>query len=265
MDWGAVPRHYRLRAALVEKIASGQWAPHQPIPSERALEEMFKVSRTTVRRALDDLVRQGLVYREHGRGTFVAPVHDVAPQAKLLGFAEELERTGRPVFARALEWEVMPAAADMAGLLSLAEGDPVVRVHRVFELDHAPVLFVESFLPRDLGGPDLVQRLIETGSLYRAAELGGIIIARGEQRLRAVLIDEQTAERLGVPAGSPGLELTRTTYSLEGSPVEVSRAVYRGDRYEYVIDLAREIRSPDGEPRRKEAQAPSSDLRPGAR
>lgn len=248
LDWGAVPRHYRLRAVLVEKIASGEWAAHQPIPSERSLEEMFGVSRTTVRRALDDLVTQGLVYREHGRGTFVAPVRDIAPQARLLGFAEELERTGKPVLARVLQWDVVPAPADIARLLSLADGTPVMRVHRLFELDHDSVLFVESFLPRDLGGPDLIQRLIETRSLYRAAEQGGIIIARGQQRLKAVSLDEQTAQRLGAAAGSPGLELTRITYSLEETPVEVSRAVYRGDRYQYVIDLARELRLSTGGP-----------------
>lgn len=245
MDWGAVPRHYRLRTALVQKIASGEWTAHQAIPSERALEEQFRVSRTTVRRALDDLVAQGLVYRDHGRGTFVAPVQDVAPQAKLLGFAEELERTGKPVVARVLQWDLIAAPGEVSRLLELPEGTRVMRVHRLFELAGAPTLFVESFLPRDLGDGDLVQRLIETRSLYRAAEQGGIIIARGQQRLKAVLLDAVTAQALGVAAGSPGLELTRITYSLERSPVEVSRAVYRGDRYEYVIDLARDMK-PNG-------------------
>lgn len=239
MDLGATPRHYRLRTAIIQKIASGQWRPHQAIPSERELEKLFGVSRATTRRALDDLVSAGYVYREQGRGTFVAPPRERLPQAELLGFIEELEKSGVRVQVRALDLRVTAATETVAASLGLAPGDAVIGLRRLVSSDGLPLLLSESYMPEALGGSGLYALLARETPVYRALELSGVTIARGQQRLRAVLLDPEAAALLDARPGDPGLELVRVTYTLEGTAIEYSRGIYHGDRYQYVIDLNR--------------------------
>lgn len=243
MDPGATSRHYRLRTTLIQKIASGQWRAHQAIPSERELEKLFGVSRATTRRAIDDLVSAGYVYREQGRGTFVAPVRERPARAELLGFVEELQRGGVPVAVRLLELRTATAPPAVAEHLRLAPDDPVIILRRLVTSQGVPLLLADSYLPEQLGGPRLYGLLAQETPIYRALELAGISIARGQQRLRAMLLDKAAAALLGAEPGDPGLELVRVTYSLEDTPIEYSRGVYHGDRYQYVIDLTRGERS----------------------
>ena len=239
MNWAALPRHYRLRAALMEKIASGEWAAHQPIPSERVLGERYNVSRATTRRALDDLANQGYIYREQGRGTFVAPMRKTSPKAQLLGFVEELQQNGEAVTITTIDSGLVIAPGPVAEELHIGANERAAYVRRVISVEAVPLLVAESYVPGFFGGDELVSRMSGAASLYRTLEIDGIIIAHGHQRLRAILLDENTARWLDAPVGCPGLEITRVTFSLEGVPVEMSRGVYRGDRYEYKIDLVR--------------------------
>src|SRR5512138_3762182 len=88
------PRYYQLAKILRERIAGGELKPYQPIPSERQLEEIYSVSRTTIRQAIDLLVRQGFLYREHGRGTFVSPQKLQKGFAELTSFSEDMKKRG---------------------------------------------------------------------------------------------------------------------------------------------------------------------------
>jgi len=102
-----------------------------------------------------------------------------------------------------------------------------------------PLLLVDSYIPEHLGGSELHDLLSQDKPVYRSLERSGISIARGQQRLRAVLLGGEAARLLGGEPGDPGLELVRVTFSLEGTPIEHSLGLYHGDRYQYVIDLAR--------------------------
>src|SRR5512137_1784135 len=89
-----LPRYYQLANILRERIASGELEAHQSIPSERQLEEIYSVSRTTIRQAIDLLVRQGFLYREHGRGTFVSPQKLQKGISELTSFTEDMKQRG---------------------------------------------------------------------------------------------------------------------------------------------------------------------------
>src|SRR5512136_1240763 len=89
-----LPRYYQLANILRESISSGKFAAHEPIPAERQLEELYSVSRTTIRQAIDLLVRQGFLYREHGRGTFVSPQKLQKGISELTSFSEDMKQRG---------------------------------------------------------------------------------------------------------------------------------------------------------------------------
>jgi DNA-binding GntR family transcriptional regulator len=109
--YNALPKYNQLASILRQKIEDGEWPPRTPIPSERQLEVIYNISRTTIREAIDHLVRQGYLYREHGRGTFVSPQKLQKGLMELTSFSEDLLKRGiQPgQIIRAMDWIEAPA------------------------------------------------------------------------------------------------------------------------------------------------------------
>jgi len=127
-----VPRYYQLAKILRERIASGELKPYQPIPSERQLEEIYSISRTTIRQAIDLLVRQGYLYREHGRGTFVSPEKLQKGISELTSFSEDMKRRGLEPGQKILEIGLVDAPLKVLAHLGLPE-EPrqLLRIQRI--------------------------------------------------------------------------------------------------------------------------------------
>lgn len=234
---GILPLYYQLQNALRQRIESGQWSPGERLPGERELARLFSVSRTTVREALDALEEDGLIFRRHGEGTFVAHRPVVATLARLQGFTEELAEQGLNFEAKVLGSRVLPATPEVATALGLESGAEVVEISRVVLLDGQPLFADDSFLPGAAGRMVLAAEPGQT--IYSALQAVGFSVASGEQTIEAAPASRREAERLRIRVGQPVLLIRRITRLADGTPVEFRRVAYRGDRYRYRISLVR--------------------------
>jgi GntR family transcriptional regulator len=212
--------------------------PGAPLPSERELAERYGIARMTVRTELDRLVADGLVYRIHGRGTFVAAPR-VTQAMTLSSFSEDMRERGLVPGSQILACHVVLATSAVAGRLELADGAQVIRIHRVRTADGEPMAVEEAFLPADRFA-GLHQADFEHGSLFELLEdRCEVQLATGEQRVVAVSIDAVQAHLLGVEPGDPGLLFQTMVRDVAGAPVYTAWSCYRGDRYEVRLSQVR--------------------------
>jgi len=238
--YDVVPKYYQLAAILRRKIEEGEWAPRTPIPSERQLEVQYNVSRTTIRQAIDYLERQGYLYREHGRGTFVSPQKLQKGIQELTSFSEDLLRRGiRPgQIIRRIERLTPPESVQQR--LELPPGRQVLCIERIRLGDDLPIGLQTSYLALNEQQSITREELEAVGSLYRILQdKFGIIPSEAEETLEVTLATPEEAALLQIKAGAPLLLNERLMYNQNRQPVELVKILYRGDRYRYLIRLTR--------------------------
>src|ERR1700688_545510 len=158
----ATPLYARIKEVLRSRILDGTYAPHGQMPSEHELCAMFEVSRITVRQALGDLQKEGLLFKIHGKGTFVSKPKAFQNVISLQGFAEAMSSMGYEIVNQLRSFKVIKADRHVAARLNLAEGARVVKINRVRLLNRAPVsleiTYVPEMLEKRLANADLVTR-----------------------------------------------------------------------------------------------------------
>src|SRR5260370_37701002 len=145
------PLYERVQSVLAGDIADGSLPPETQLPSEDGLVARFKVSRTTVRKAIQNLVERGLVEVRRGKGTFVTQPKITQELTELTGFVEDMQALGRTPTARWLDTRVVAADEAVAHQLALAPGTLVVRLRRRRLADGVTMSFDETYLPREVG------------------------------------------------------------------------------------------------------------------
>jgi GntR family transcriptional regulator len=229
---GRGPLYQQLQQVLREAIQGRVLAPDAALPPERDLAGEFRVSRITVRKALDGLVAEGLLLRRQGAGTFVASRVEKS-FSKLSSFSEDMisrGRTPRSEWLKRAEGAVTP---EESLVLGLSPGTAVYRFHRIRFADDAPMALEYSTVPAwSLPSPQAVE-----SSLYEALDGAGRRPTRALQRLRAVLFTAEQADLLRVDAGAAGLLIERRGFLKDGQAVEFTQSYYRGDAYDFVAEL----------------------------
>jgi GntR family transcriptional regulator len=214
--------------ALIDAKA---WAPGAQIPAEDQLCDLFGVSRITVRHAIRTLEEQGLLRREHGRGTFVRQPLLVAGARGLTSFSDEMVTQGARPGSRILECSVVAADPAVAEALGLAEGVPVTRLRRLRLSDDEPMGVQTSYVPAARAG-DLAEHVEATPSLYQLLrERYGIRPVEATELYRVGVADAEEADLLAVAAGAPVFIVERITVD-DAAPFEFAVSTMRGDRYE---------------------------------
>jgi GntR family transcriptional regulator len=235
-----LPRYYQLREIIRERIISGQWAEDFEIPSERVLSEQYGLSRMTVRQSLSDLVKEGLLYRKQGKGTYVARPKITQQLMKLTGFTQDITSRAQRPGTKVLKAEMCPADQKVAEALRINEGQPVFRLKRLRLADNEP-LAVETSVINFIGCEKLLEDDLENNSLYQLLEEKyGLPPVLADQELEAGLAREDEARLLKIEIGSPVLLTYRVTYIERSHPIEVAKSVYRGDKYKFFARLVRE-------------------------
>lgn len=236
-----LPRYYQLASILRERILSGELAPRQPIPSERQLEEIYAVSRTTIRQAIELLIRQGFLYREHGKGTFVSPQKLQKTISELTSFTEDMKRRGIEPGHQILEIGYVQPDEKVCRHLELSPGcPPVLRIERLRLGDGMPMGLQTSYYLLPAGQTITRAELDSYGSIYRLLqEKFHLIPTEADETLEVTVATPREAALLQVKAGSPLLLSERTTYSQERQVFEFVKILYRGDRYRYYAKLTR--------------------------
>jgi GntR family transcriptional regulator len=236
-----VPRYYQLANILRERISDGKMEAHQPIPSERQLEEIYSVSRPTIRQAIDLLIRQGFLYREHGRGTFVSPQKLQKGISELTSFTEDMKQRGIIPGQKILDIGYILPPEKVRQHLELPEScDQVLCVERLRLGDGVPMGLQTSYYHLAEGYTITREELEAYGSIYTLLqEKFHLIPTEADETLEVTVATPQEATLLQVPAGSPLLLSERTTYSQVRRVMEFVKILYRGDRYRYIAKLTR--------------------------
>lgn len=233
-----VPLYYQIMESIRARIMNGELKPHDSIPPEQQLAEFFSVSRMTVRQAITHLVHEGLVYREHGRGTFVADPKISRRLAKLNSFFEDMKERGMEPGSRLLACSTVPAKPEIARLLRLEEGDTIIRLMRLRYADGVPMALQTTYLSFETCKEILEDPEFE--SLYRVLEEKcGVIPYIAQQTIESRLPDQREAALLGVDDGMPMLLIQRVSFTEDGVPFEVAHTLYRGDRFNLSLTLYR--------------------------
>ncbi len=236
-DRAAKPAWVQIEEGLGDRIESGRLAPGERLPAERDLALALSVSRMTVRQALASLAARGLVERGIGRGTFVREsprvVHDLT---RVAGFTEEVERQGLEAGAQILAADEQRAPAQVAQMLGIEAGAPVVRLERVRLAGDQPITLEDSWVPGERF-PGLLEHDL-SGSLYALmGEHYELAPVSATERLEPVAARAHEAAALGVPEGSPLMLVERVAYAADDTAVEFARDRHRGDRARFLIHV----------------------------
>lgn len=238
LQGGRVPLYHQLKEAIKEGIRSGAYRPNAPLPGERKLIEEFQVSRTTVRQALNELVSEGVLYRRHGKGTYVSPLRIQKTIGHLRGFAEELTQNGHRVEVKILSAGAKPASPEVRRQLTMGDERLAYEIRRLVTVQGLPVFVDVSFIPLTIGRL-LPRSELSCRSIYNILESLGFIITEGEESVQAALACERESKLLGIDVRSPVLRVKRITLTSNLAPIEYAEVTYRADRYEYRVHLRR--------------------------
>jgi len=238
--YAAVPKYFQLASILRQQIDNGEWQPRSAIPSERQLEVIYNVSRTTIREAIEYLTRQGYLYREHGRGTFVSPPKLQKGLMELTSFSEDLTKRGiRPgQIIRDISTVIPPAS--ILQRMELQPGTPLLRLERIRLGNDVPIGLQTSYLSLEPGQTITRTEMEAAGSLYRLIqEKFHIIPSEADETLEVTIATKEEAELLQIEEGAPLLLSERVLFAQNRKPVEYVKILYRGDRYRYYVRLTR--------------------------
>ncbi len=229
------PRYVQLRQRLEAGIASGVLPPNSSLPPEREVAEITGLSRVTVRKAIQELVREGLIEQRQGSGSFVRePVSRMEQSlSHLTSFTEDMAQRGMDTTSRWLERGVFRATQEERDALNQLEDAEVARIYRLREAGGRPMALERAALPLDI----LPNPLEVTTSLYEVLDRRGLRPARAVQKISAINLESTEAQLLNVPEGAAGLSIERTSYLPDGRVAELTRSLYRGDAYDFVAEL----------------------------
>jgi GntR family transcriptional regulator len=233
-----IPLYVQVVGELSSKIASGEYLPGQKIPPESQLCQEFGVSRITIRQAIRKLVVEHALYTKQGKGTFVNAVKIRRRLPRLYSFSEDMRELGFEPSSRILEQAVAEADEETAGLLVLPESDRLVnRIVRVRLANNIPILIERSYVPHYLC-PDLLDLSYEHASLYRTlTEKYRLELDRAEEIYEVRLLALAEAKELGCKRGQPAFAIQRLAFRKDGSAVELTRSVGRGDLLRFSVEL----------------------------
>lgn len=227
------PLYKKIILDLENKIKT-EMKPNEKLPSERQLLDQYHVSRNTIRLALRDLEERGIVYRLHGKGTFVSTVSlDQTNLGNMYSFSNEMSLDGHHPTTQNRTFDLVKPTKEVVEQLGLGEGEKVYKLVRLRLLDGEPMLYSETFLPEKLF-PELIMSDLNENSLY--AVLKDKYGERGVmsfEDIEAVILEDEQSKILKVKAKSPALKIYRRVINDHNVAIEFTRAVARGDKFIY--------------------------------
>ncbi|WP_371361826.1 HTH-type transcriptional repressor NagR [Sporomusa rhizae] len=234
-----LPLYYQLKNIICEMIENEELKPHDPIHSERELCDYHNVSRMTVNKAITSLVTEGVLYREQGKGTFVAPSKEKQQLSNLLGFTEEMRNRGLKVDTKLLSFKRKSATKKLQQELEIGQDQDVFEIIRLRCVSGDPYALETAYIPVALC-TGLSAELLDGKSLYEVLDNQfGLQAEYAYQTIEPVAVNDYESDILAIKEGALALLFSRRTYLKNDVPMEVTKAIYRGDRYKFEVVLHR--------------------------
>lgn len=237
-----LPKYYQLKKTIIEKIENDEFAVSETIPSERELMVEYDVSRITVRKAIDDLVQEGYLYKVHGKGTYVKGDNRGYNLLSITSCTEDIKRMGMTPSRKVLVSEVVEADKKRQRILNLGKEEKVFHLSRIYYADEEAVNYTETFLPyRFLEG--IEENDFSKLSLYEHIEKKyDIHITRADRTIEAIMVHDDIAEYLNLDGNIPIILFQCVTYGTIGGkeyPIETLKCYYRSDKFKFCIHQVR--------------------------
>lgn len=233
------PLYEQIKAILRARVLDGTYKPHEQLPSESEMMTAFNVSRITVRQALNDLQNEGLVFRIHGKGTFVSKPKAFQDLGRLQGFGEAMRKMGYETFARVVSMRTVAPSAQVQERLNLSRRAKVTELQRIRFLNREPISLDVTYLPADIGARLAKEDLASRDVFVILENDYGMSLGHADLQIGSTLADERLAGQLQVEEGSPVLVIERTTHTTDGKPIDYEHLYYRGDAFQYKVRVDR--------------------------
>ena len=226
------PLHQQVEEWIQRMITGGQWPVHYKLKSEADLARDLSVSRGTMRKSIQNLVRKGLLVQVHGKGTFVAYDKLEQPLAqRLISYSEAMVERGLSFETIVLEKEVIQPTKRVASFLELRDDEEVLYLKRIRTVGGVPIVLLENYVAVRLC-PILKDIDFKKTTLFYAIENEcGLKIEWGQRSFEPQAADRDKGDLLNVPIGTPILYLEQVVYLKGGVPIECSDVWLRGDKF----------------------------------
>jgi GntR family transcriptional regulator len=239
IEHSAIPLYSQVRERLRERIVDGTYAPDARLPAESEISTIFGVSRITVRQALNDLQKEGVIFKVPGKGTYVSASRTSQDLARLEGFGEAMSRKGHRIVNHVVSHVQLNAAPAVAAQLRLAAGAPVTEIRRVRYLDREPVSYEITWLPPSVGERLRSENLAERDIFLILESDYAIALGHADIQIGAINADPELAAALRVAPGTALLRIERLTWTADGVPLDFEYLYVRGDAFQYALRLPR--------------------------
>lgn len=234
-----IPLYYQLKKIIRELIENEEIKANEIVPTERELCEYHGISRMTVNKAIASLVNEGLLYRERGKGTFVVKNKEKHQLQNLLSFTEDMKRRGIVIHTQIISFSRILPTKKMQQDLQISSQQEVFEITRLRHMDGEPYAIEVAYIPTMLC-EGLTGEMLENNSLYHILETEfDLKFGYGRQTIEPVLVNDYESELLQVKQKTLALMFSRLTYASNDIPIEVTKSIYRSDRYKVEITLQR--------------------------
>lgn len=227
------PLYLQLVDTLEDKIRTTMSA-HDKLASERELTQLYGVSRITVRLALKELEDRGLVYKKHGKGTYVSENSDsIVDLSTMYSFTEQMKKMGKEPETRVLSFRTVEATEMIAQYLNVNAGDLVYEIERLRIANKIPLMIERTYVPKALFD-GLTKEMLSTKSLYDSfREDFGQSVRQADEEFYASIALENEASYLHISSGDPVLHVLRKTYNMKNRLIEYTFSIARADQFRY--------------------------------
>lgn len=233
------PKYYTVKKKIIEMINSEEFIDSGMIPSERELMSLFNVSRITARRAVDDLVNEGYLYRIQGKGTFIKSDEADHDLISIMSCTEDIIKMGMTPSKKLIYSEILEADKVRVKRLQLLNGDKVLMLKRVYYANEDPLNYTTVYLPCKIF-PGIENYNFEKESIYNIIEnVYNTKITKTHRTLEAVLALDEVAEHLKLNVSQPVILFRAVTMGIVNGreiPIETFKSYYKSDRFKFYIN-----------------------------
>lgn len=233
----ASPLYSQIKKIIKSKIEEGEYKEGETIPSEKELEDIFKVSRITVRKAILELVTEGYLVRQRGKGTVVKNQKIIEENlSNIMTFTEEMKAKDIEPSTQYAKIEKVIPDSSIASFMNIDDDIQVYKIIRVRCADGEPIVIFETYINSNLNLP--MDNAEYYGSLYELIKKNNNTeVYKAKEHIEAVIADEEITKFLDIKIGDPILKTIRKGYDSKERPIEYTECFYRADKYRYYVEL----------------------------
>ncbi|MTI66838.1 MAG: GntR family transcriptional regulator [Firmicutes bacterium] len=231
-----IPLYCQLMDVIIEKIETKEFKENDKLPSERELCEQYEISRATVRQAIQELEKEGYIYKQHGKGTFVSPEKMKQDLLEFYSFTEEMKKLGKTPSSKVIDFEIIHADERISRKMNIKINEMVYKFTRLRLADNIPMMLETSYVPYDRF-PGIKRADLEENAMYDIFKKRfQAEFTKAEESFRPVSTREDEAKLLLIETDSPSMMIKRKTYEKENI-IEYTVGIARGDKFKYRVVL----------------------------